>query len=196
MASQPQPTTKISSSSSPHRKRNVFLFCTAGIVVLILLALAIYQAHRPSGGEADRFASKFWDDRLTNCGGSYYVWEMGPSSQVNLMQYQNPSIWVSSVGVSEADRLNGYEWVGTTGINSSSWRTRLSSNKWPNYMFKGGVPVDKTMLKFGPWWDWINGTPTDAHQMRKFKGQWHVTMQSERSFAPTLPLRVDCSFTR
>jgi len=170
------------SSWSPRAKRNlVMILAAAGVGVLALGLLATYEAR---GGEAYQFASKFWGERLTDCGGSYYIrHNLGASA--TLYQYQSPSVWVRADEVSEADRLNGFQWVGWTGISTSSWRFKLGSSH------VGGPPT------FGPGWsDWAAGTPQDASfRMWKSKGQWHVDTRG--SFGTSrIPTAVDCSWVK
>ena len=171
----PQGGPASSPSSPSHKNRNFILVLGAsGIGVLALVMFVVYQAR---GGEGYQYASKFWGERLSNCGGSYFSWEMDLAYfTVALYEYKNPSVWVNEQQLSEADRLNGFEWVGTTGISLSSWRVRYASR--PVNLFST-AQIDVASLRFvDPWGQWtsVPRITFGGYRIVKQNGTWHVEL--------------------
>jgi hypothetical protein len=143
-----------------------------------------------------QFAATFWHERLTDCSGSKFTWTEIQWFQMDLTQYSNPSVWVRTDALSDADRMNGFQWLGATGISASSWREVTSKPMSAPYR---GV-VDIKFDQFGPW---INGSPQMGLRMWERKGQWHIGTQDNiagfRDYDPfgssrtKIPRTVDCS---
>jgi len=78
--------------------------------------------------EADRFANNYWNERLARCGGTYITYQDGPKGNwYAIEEYKNLSIWVRASELTEADKLNGFEWRGQTGFDCSSSRYPLAA---------------------------------------------------------------------
>lgn len=128
--------------------------------------------------EARREAEKFWGTQITKCGDSYYRKEvLKKNDYVLYYQMKNPTVGVTSQPVSEADRLNGIEWKGSTAFRPEASRIWGTEKKG--------------------WFDWQRGpggVPELSHGMKKMKGTWSV--DTERYWAREETSRyepVDCS---
>jgi hypothetical protein len=77
--------------------------------------------------EGERFAKKYWDERLADCGESYLAYNPNPGlASFSIMECKDPSIFANAFEVSQADRLNGFEWVGQTGFVCSNMRYKAN----------------------------------------------------------------------
>jgi hypothetical protein len=165
-------------------------FCAAILLILV-------PGCERFGDQGHQFAAKFWHERLTECSGSYFTWRQMPfGAQMELIQYSNPSVWVNADTLSDADRRNGLEWLGTTGLAASSWRDTVSETISSPYR-------DNHRIKFGQLGSWINGSPREGFRVWKQNGQWHVGSQDVffglrdndpfGSSQMGIPRAVDCS---
>lgn len=150
----------------------------------MLACLSSACASLPSTGgtsadaEARREAEKFWATQITKCGDSYYRKEvLKKDDYVLYYQMKNPVVVVTPVKVTEADRLNGIEWKGSTTLRPEASRT------WGT--------------EKGAWYEWKTGpggVPELTNGMRKVNGVW--TVNTERHWAREQTSRyvpVDCS---
>jgi hypothetical protein len=160
-------------------RRAAAFFCAA---TLMYLSLACSYLPGTTGfsldAEARREAEKFWATQITKCGDSYYRKEvLKKNNYVLYYQMKNPTVEVTSQPVSEADRLNGIEWKGSTAFRPEASRTWGTEKK--------------------AWFDWQRGpggVPELSHGMKKVKGAWSV--DTERYWAREETSRyepVDCS---
>jgi hypothetical protein len=87
--------------------------------------------------EGQAAAKHAWDTILIKCGESYYE-STGPSS---VRQYQHPSFRVISYKLSDADRANGYDWIGDAILTTPLWRnlTRKDDGKWVGEAWQDGT---------------------------------------------------------
>jgi hypothetical protein len=142
-------------------------FYVAVIHVSLTAALLVCSGcgAAPGSTEAERFAKKYWDERLTKCGDTYLAHNLSPNfttPEFAIIEYTRVSVWVNPVELSEADKLNGFEWSGGTGF----WYTSMR--------FK---PNGKAKMS-----DWIDGATLGRPQasqggpnMWKKKGEdWQV----------------------
>jgi hypothetical protein len=116
----------------------------------------------PSGleAEAQKAAEDFWGKKMTKCGDSHYSgFGFNPDA---IFEFKELSITVapSTSPISEADKLNGIEWKGTTMLVAKA--SRAFANPF------GG----------GSWMDWKNGAKafqeTPHASIAKIKGQWLI----------------------
>lgn len=132
-----------------------------------------------TGAEAQREADKFWAMQVTKCGESYYRKELLPKKgdYVLLYEMKDPTVLVQSHKLSEADRLNGVEWDGTTTFSPKASRV------WGQEQ--------------GSWFEWKKGmgnVPELTYLMKKVKGQWSVDTKRTWSREETSKyVPVDCS---
>lgn len=151
--------------------------CVPATCVSVLAALLVCSGCGLvfGGGEAERFANKYWGERLTKCGDTYLAHNVSPSftPEFAITEYKDVSVWVNPNQLSEADKLNGFEWSGGTGFRYTSMRFR---------------PNVKSRMS-----DWIPGASPPGPLMWKKKGEdWHVEPQKFY----TLELHPDCGLLK
>jgi hypothetical protein len=120
-------------------------------ITMTIVGMAAILATLGCADEGQRFADKYWGDRLKNCGDTFVAYDPH-SGQVT--QCRNPTIWARADVLSEADKLNGFEWLGNTGFSCSSTRFRIGP--------KGGFT------------NWVPSTLREPGESRtwKKKGDW------------------------
>jgi hypothetical protein len=125
--------------------------------------------------EATKFATRYWAEHLTNCNGFQVAYRALPG-EIQIVEFKNARVWIQEDEVSDADKLNGLEWHGSTGIASSAWRVTYSRGS-----------------KAGPWSNWedsnIEPFPMNAVVMLKQRGTWNVN----DGLRPPYDKGVDCS---
>jgi len=154
-----------------------------GAATLTCLSLACSSLTGAGGSSLDakarREAEKFWATQITKCGDSYYRREVLIKKDDYVIYYQmkDPKVEVLPQPVSEADRLNGIEWKGSTAFipeASRIWNTER----------KG-------------WSDWGNGAwgvPELNYGMKKVNGAWSVNTKRDWTREETSRYEpVDCS---
>jgi hypothetical protein len=156
------------------------ILCAAVLTYLSLACLSLTGAGGSFGdADARQQAEKFWAAQITKCGDSYYRKEVLIKKDNYVIYYQmkDPKVEVLPQPVSEADRLNGIEWKGTTAFvpgASRIWNTEK----------KG-------------WSDWgkgVWGVPDLNYGMGKVKGEWSVNTKRDWTREETSRYElVDCS---
>ena len=136
--------------------------------------------------EAKREAEKYWLSKLTRCGDSYYRREhfgdrtSTPGKDV-YYEMKEPDVEVSEMGITDADKLNGLEWTGTSYLTAKVSRSIGDKE-----------PVNQ-------WTEWANGAGLEgdvAVGMRKEKGQWVVEDKFEEQHTAKTGVEygsIDCS---
>lgn len=177
----PESTTQLKRSS------RVIAICILllllGGVGAVLLRLShvpqqtpIYDGN-PIYDEAKAQSEKFWGSMLDKCGDSYYGVVTFAGQDVAstrwIYQLKNPEIvtyYDPKRLLSEAEKLNGVEFIGKTFVMCKANRS----------------------YKDGKWSEWADGTPGVFHQalytdMRKIKGKWefYINKDSEYRFTKT-----------
>lgn len=159
----------------------------AGYSALLLLAGLMISASCGSSlkSEARREAEKYWLSKLTKCGDSYYrrerYGERTPTPGRDVYyELKEPKAEVSEDGVTDADKLNGLEWAGTTYLSAHVSRSIGEKE-----------PLDR-------WSEWSEGPGLEGDvtaRMRKEKGRWVVEDYFEVRHAQTGIefAAVDCS---
>lgn len=126
-------------------------------VVFAALSL-IPAASDHSSSEADAAAKNYLAKRMVSCGGASYEWSL--DSPRTVIQYRDLSYKVESRGLTDADKLNGYEWRGIIHLTFSVFRVAQQTTLGPR------------------WSDWSDaGTLIGNHPRRdinlvKRNGQW------------------------
>jgi hypothetical protein len=151
------------------------------LVTLFLSACStgVMSTAGSSNNEAKREAEKFWATQITKCGESYYRKEVLPKKgdYVLIYEMKDPTVLVEPHKLSEADRLNGVEWDGTTTFSPKASRVWGQDS--------------------GTWFEWKKGmgdVPELTYPMKKVKGQWSVDTKRTWSREETSKyVPVDCS---
>ena len=127
--------------------------------------------------EADQLARDYWFAGFSKCGDYYSARSMsraaGRITRGVLFQYKDLVIETKSVKITEADKLNGIEWKGTSYLNPVAYRDYLKdSKKWDRW--RNGEP---------------SGPPLYINIIRQ-NGAWSVGMNvlEEAKYQ-----KVDCS---
>lgn len=158
------------------------LFVVISISACILLSACwtdFGSAVSSTKSEAQKEAEKFWSTQITKCGESYYRKEVLPKKDnyVLLYEMKDPTILAETHKLTEADRLNGLEWDGTTTFSPKASRVWAQDP--------------------GSWYEWKKGmgnVPELTYPMKKVKGQWSVDtkrMWAREETSKYVP--VDCS---
>jgi hypothetical protein len=122
------------------------------IVNLILLLFCSCVAKIDSSdssltSEADRLAKQYWDSGLNKCGEFHYgrTWiRIGLPVADVLFQYKDLEVETKPGKITEADKLNGIEWKGTSYLKPSAHRHyNYKTKKWT--VWRNGVPSQPTV---------------------------------------------------
>lgn len=105
------------------------------------------------GNEGYRFAKAYWGQRLVDCGGSYLAYNPAPGlAPFSIMECKNPIFFASQSPLSEADKLNGFEWAGQTGFTCSSMRFKPNvKGTMSQWMSNINIANFRTWKKNGKW---------------------------------------------
>ncbi|MCA1617781.1 MAG: hypothetical protein LC795_00395 [Acidobacteria bacterium] len=157
----------------------------ASLCAAVLTYLTLACSSLPGAGgssvdaEARREAEKFWATQITKCGDSYYRKEVLIKKDGYVIYYQmkDPKVEVLPQPVSEADRLNGVEWKGSTAFIPTASRIWSTEKKAWSEWGKGA---------------W--GVPELNYGMKKAKGAWSVNTKRDWTREETSKYEpVDCS---
>ena len=114
--------------------------------------------------EARRQAEGFWSQRTVMCNGVTFMGYAG----LQVHAIRGFAINVQSRTISEADRLNGLQWQGTTTITGSASRTFLTTTlwqPWQNGLGFGDYSV--TMTKRNGAWSVVPSSYSGVGKARK-----------------------------
>ncbi len=136
--------------------------------------------------EADKAARQYWTKRIVSCDGGSFEWMPGiPGGRI--IQYRNLKHGVEDTGLTEAEKLNGYEWNGMMHITFSQYRA------WSPAGLMGAAA----------WSDWaeargiVMGLPKLNVQLQKRNGHWFYDMVDADHYAGEMvwgnPKPLDCS---
>jgi hypothetical protein len=146
---------------------------TLVIALVLLESLFLYSCSKsdPPGAEpvtsdAKTAAAEFWGKRITKCGDSAYtVMKDQGGGTLAILEFKNVSFTIirSNSPISEADKLNGIEFKGTTLLVAKATR------------------AFKTPMGFGQkqqWMEWANGAQDQGQDIYasivKKKGRWVI----------------------
>lgn len=102
----------------------------------------------PIDKEAAEMNQKYWEEHFVKCGDSYY----GEASWGALIQHRGVTFQVKPSQLTDLDKENGYEWIGTGVMKASSTREREVRREWT---------------------DWVI-TELLLTRMKKKKGKWEI----------------------
>jgi hypothetical protein len=166
------------------------------LLVAILVAVSACHLWSPKSdleSEAEKIATQYWASCIPDCNGSQLAYMPGSGGSVSvlpsdratlpirILEFKNPRTWIHELNVTAADRLNGIEWEGSTGVDCSASR---AITKPKNEMDK---PTGWTA------WSEPASDPRNVHCMAmhvsKIKGTWKIYDDS----VPPYDKKVDCS---
>jgi hypothetical protein len=141
--------------------------------------------------EAQELAERFVGQWVTKCGDRYYAAlpdAMWAAPVGGLYEYKGVSVTVESLEISEADRLNGYEWEGSAMLNCRLARL-YDGHAWGEWSEAGCVSIYPISLP-----------PAFPLQMFKKQGKWFVGKPFRWGYGSIdthaerfNPKKVDCS---
>jgi hypothetical protein len=105
------------------------------------------------GNDGYRFAKDYWGKRLGSCGSSYVAYNPNPGLvPFSIIECKDPTFFASESSLNEADKLNGFEWVGQTGFTCSSMRFKPNMKSSPSrWMSNINIANYRTWKKNGKW---------------------------------------------
>lgn len=136
-----------------------------GVVILAALLSASScsfssgNSESPLTNEADKLARDYWHAGFSKCGDYYYARSMsraaGRITKGVLFQYKDLVIETKSVKITQADKLNGIEWKGTSYLNPVAHREYLNDSKtwtkWYNVEPSGPPRYINILKQNGAW---------------------------------------------
>jgi hypothetical protein len=81
--------------------------------------------------EAELQAKRFWDKTMMQCGNRSFIGNADkeePTGSRYLVEYKGLSFKLTNYPLTDADKLNGYEWKGRMTRKAKAWHT------WPDMM--------------------------------------------------------------
>lgn len=155
--------------------RNVFIG-----ILLTLVSITVFSSCKKQyqtgaiDDEADKAAEVFWAKSFSKCGDSYFGKTAPPEYWARtapmIYEFKEPYFFthheMDDRVFTEADKLNGLEWVGRTSMMISKAH-RFYSN--------------------GEWSEWEDSTPYDQYKkmhasVRKIKGKWDFKLDVAEGF--------------
>jgi hypothetical protein len=144
------------------------------LLVTILTTFLFSVSCSSLSGEAGGKAQRFWAERFTKCGDSYYgVIFDAVSLTKRICEYKNVNFSVTADKLTEADKLNGVEWQGRAYM------------KW-TLIRCFGEP-----LKEGQWTKWQDGRSDASYKvfLQRKGGEWVFG----EMYSPILGENINCS---
>jgi hypothetical protein len=132
----------------------------------LLFAFSLLSCTSALDREAKEEATKYWNSLVTKCDNSFYIGDntkkihhLYDNDDYRLAELKGISTEIMSTPLSEADKLNGVEWKGTTHLRVKSARFVMSGDPpWTEWF-----DTDNKMEFFR------NGL---TREMRKQNGKW------------------------
>jgi hypothetical protein len=121
-------------------------------IVSIACALSACDSITGPGAEARDVAQQYWDKYLTTCGDRYFAYENHlPMTPNHLYELKGPTFSIQSYDLSEANRLNGYQWSGLMEMNCTATRTYWDT-EWTAWGSCGRVGLRRILFKSNDHW--------------------------------------------
>lgn len=132
-------------------------------LVLIAIALLFMFSYCSTNSEAEDKAQEKWNSILLECSGNTYLYYTDYNSvyhyqQVELIELKDYSIITKAQRISEAQKLNGIEWAGTSNLKAKASRRCI---------FRNGTIVEK-------WSQWNNWNTSESFDLVKTNGEWQL----------------------
>jgi hypothetical protein len=156
------------------------LWCVWVVILLLWIFSASCSFPVASGEsaltkEADKLAREYWNSGLTKCGDYYYGRtrrKIVPYADEVLLQYKDLVFETKPGKVTEADKLNGIEWKGSSYLTPAAYRVySYKSKEWEQW--RNGAPI---------------GVSTYANLIKQ-RGEWSV---GENIFKEMRHNKIDC----
>ena len=141
------------------------LAITGGVICLLLVILSVKSGRQTS--EADVAAKHFWDRMGKQCGDGYYMnvsvfslslWLTGgfmPGAK-GLTEFRGFSYFQTKNNLTDADKLNGFEWSGRTSFSAKMYRS-WESARWSDWQDGSGLSMGSSGTLFKKNGQWFYG---------------------------------------
>jgi len=123
--------------------------------------------------EAQEQAQKFVEAQLTRCGDSSYGVRKIANDN-SLYQFKGPKVSVKDQELTQADKLNGIEWKGSSTFSAEAWRVYDVTGKW------------------GPWRQGFTSLGVGLG-VTMYKQEGHWKFGSDGNVKPNSYEKADCS---
>jgi|GEM_PF-3271369 len=134
------------------RAAAVTIFLCGIIVTALILTGCSETSPQNDQVDAQTFANGYWDRITLKCDGAvYFSYEWTKTGWI--WELKGATVWVRASQLTEAQRLNGFEWLGTTGVSASAQRLLQSNGKRS---------------------EWLDGGPQYGANLSKKNGNWHA----------------------
>jgi hypothetical protein len=141
-------------------------FMTAPLSLAVGLLVAMCSCTALSTSDSAAQVKRYWDKRLTRCGGRYFTEEDHPGDH-KIMEYKGlSSATVEDLDLTDADKLNGYERRILTSVDPTACR----------------VFYDGTV---GSWSSWMDSVCRLKGTLEKRNGRWYYGGQDANGYPPT-----------
>ena len=148
----------------------------------------------------DAAARQIWDESLLKCGDSYYearqAGGFGSNSPAGLVQYKGAGFFTVSYLLTDADRLNGFQWVGRSIVAAKAWRViyRDQSGVWGSWQdWKDGEKASYSLNDFQEGDAGVSLPPTTIEQVAKddlilwnLNGVWYAARPQSETELPKI----------
>src|SRR5450432_4128184 len=150
--------------------------------------------------EADKKAQEWWDTTVAQCGADHYVktkWRYYISypaaiyEHEDLVEFRSSGFAVIEQSLSQADKLNGYEWKGIISVPISAHRSyELASNDLGRKSRTTGGSLPSSRTGWSAWDDGAPKRPADilaqgkpmvGTTFYKQNGEWHYATRDMQS---------------
>jgi hypothetical protein len=146
------------------------------LIVFLMLLSCSYQSKTQVQKEADENARRWWDNSVARCGDYNYLrvkWNDFSTVSKDiverdvLFQFKPTTFFVKEKPLSEADKLNGFEWEGNIVVPVVAHRAyHYYSRTWHGWL-DGGPMYEISILRPEP-------TPIIGTRFYKVKNGWSV----------------------
>ncbi|MGO9545735.1 MAG: hypothetical protein ACLPPF_13200 [Rhodomicrobium sp.] len=170
----------------------------------MLLVFGAWSARAAVNAEAEGVAKKVWDTLLMKCGDDYYYAGSffdqlgnlraltGPVKSNHVTEFKGAKFTVSPLDLSEAQKLNGVEFIGRIAMISSAFRTG-QGGKW-NVWSDG--PAGRVMRNGDDIWNSVIGDMAGdglglgaggmmGFRLVKIKGVWALSREDSTGMSVT-----------
>lgn len=158
------------------QKKRIAWGVFGGVVVLLAVAVIVSL----SGGaaspdkEAEKRARAYWN--LTRLNGSYYVCETTSEGTTMtskcVFELRDVKVEVFPESLTEADKLNGWQWAGSVYLTADTFRSFTPQPLWALKRFGGSQP--KPDKNWSAWKGKSDQGYSSSVRITKVKGKWEL----------------------
>jgi hypothetical protein len=137
----------------------------------------------PDKTQAEALAKEYWATRLTKCRNgfidSYIEYRRFAATFNTTMEYRDPTYLMQVTHLTEADRLNGFQWEGRSFVQAPTRRmwysTSRSDGKWDSWVTENTSATSAAFFKRNDVW-YVQPWPATAGiEVKSYSPQDHLT---------------------